>query len=66
MITIPIGRTGTFSGRLPAGRYAVSYRSPRLLEFGAAGVARPFWSRPVPVTVTPQHTTRITLTAIVP
>jgi hypothetical protein len=66
VITIRTSKAGIFAGQLPAGRYSVSYRSPRLLEFGSGGVARPTWSRPVSVTVTPHHTTRINLTAIVP
>ena len=66
MITIRIGRTGRFSGLLPAGRYSVSYRSPRLLEVGSDGIGRQFWSQQRPVKVTPHQTTRITLTAIVP
>lgn len=65
VITIRVSKTGSFSGQLPSGRYSVSYRSPRLLE-GSPGSARQTWSQPVSVTVTPHHTTKITLTAIVP
>ena len=66
VITIRTSKTGVFSGQLPAGRYSVSYRSPRFLEVGGDGVGRQTWSQPVSVTVTPHHTTKITLTAIVP
>ena len=66
VITIRTSTTGTFSGVLPAGRYSVSYRSPRQLEGSSTGSARQYWSQPVPVIITPHHTTKITLTAIVP
>ena len=39
-ITIRTSNTGRFSGLLPAGRYSVSYRSPRLLEGSSAASAR--------------------------
>ena len=57
---------GRFSVRLPAGRYLVSDRTPRILTVGSDGIGRQTWSRPVPVTVTARHTTRVTLTSIVP
>jgi hypothetical protein len=66
VITIPVSTTGVFSGQLPAGRYLVSYRSPRVLEVGSDGIARPTWSRPVSLTIAPRHTTTITLTAVTP
>jgi hypothetical protein len=66
LITIRTGRSGMFSVQLPAGRYYVSDRSPRLLEVNGEGISRQTWSRPVSVTVTPHHTTSITLTSIVP
>jgi hypothetical protein len=65
-ITIRTGSSGMFSVQLPAGRYYVSDRSPRLLQVNSAGIGSQTWSRPVSVTVTPHHTTRITLTSIVP
>jgi len=66
VITIRTRKTGRFSGLLPAGRYSVSYRSPRLLEGSSASSARQYWSEPVLVIIAPHHTTKITLTAIVP
>jgi hypothetical protein len=33
---------------------------------GADGIGRQTWSRPMPVTVSPHHTTKITLTNVVP
>ena len=66
VVTIRTGRTGVFSGQLPAGRYSVSYRSPHLLAAGSGGTFHQTWSKPVSVTVTADHTTKITLTAYVP
>ena len=66
VVTIRTGRTGVFSGQLPAGRYSVSYRSPHLLAAGSGGTFHQTWSQPVSVTVTADHTTKITLTAYVP
>lgn len=65
-ITVRVDRSGKFAVQLPAGRYEVSDRSPRLLEVGTDGIARETWSYPRPVTVIPHHTTKITLTTIVP
>ena len=66
VVTIRTGRTGVFSGQLPAGRYSVSYRSTHLLAAGSGGTFHQTWSQPVSVTVTADHTTKITLTAYVP
>lgn len=66
VITVPANDAGIFSVRLPAGRYDVSDRSPRILLVGGDGISRQAWSSPVSVTVTAQHTTRVTLTSIVP
>ncbi len=66
LITIRTGSSGRFSAQLPAGRYDVSDRSPRLLQVNGAGISRQTWSRPVSVTITAHHTTRITLTSLVP
>jgi hypothetical protein len=66
VITVRTSRAGTFSVRLPAGRYRVSDRSPRLLLVGADGISRQTWSRPVTVIVTAHHITRVTLASIVP
>ena len=47
---------GVFSVQLPAGRYQVSDRSPRLLEVSANGTSHQEWSAPVAVIVTAHHT----------
>jgi hypothetical protein len=65
-VTVRTNSAGVFSVQLPAGRYQVTDRSPRLLEIGANGTSRQEWSAPVAVTVTAHHTTTITLTSIVP
>jgi hypothetical protein len=65
-ILVQVNDSGRFTVQLPAGRYSVSDRSPRVLQAGPGGAGRPTWSRPVLVTVTPQHATKITLTTIVP
>ena len=65
-ITVHVTGSGRFSVQLPAGRYDVRDRSPRILEVGADGVGHQTWSRAAPVTVTPHHTTKITLPFIVP
>jgi hypothetical protein len=66
VITVRTSSAGTFSVQLPAGRYQVSDRSPRILLVGSDGVGRQTWSSPVSVTVTAHHITRVTLTSIVP
>jgi hypothetical protein len=65
-VTVRTTSSGVFSVRLPAGRYQVSDRSPRVQLVSADGTSREEWSTPVWVTVTAQHTTTITLTSIVP
>jgi len=66
VITVRTNSAGMFSVQLPAGRYDVSDRSPRILLVGSDGIGRQAWSSPVSVTVTAHHTTRVTLTSIVP
>jgi hypothetical protein len=65
-VTVRTTSAGAFSVQLPAGRYHVSERSPRILLVNADGTASQEWSTPVPVTITAHHTTTITLTIIVP
>jgi hypothetical protein len=65
-ITVRVNNSGRFRLQLPSGRYEVSDRSPALLQAGTDGTGRQTWSRPVPVTATGHHTTRINLTTIVP
>jgi hypothetical protein len=66
VIMVRTSRAGRFSVQLPAGKYQVADRSPRLLLVAASGIARQTWSRPVTVTVTAGHITRITLVIAVP
>jgi len=66
VIMVRTNGAGIFSVRLPAGRYEVSDRSPRILLVGSDGIGRQTWSSPVSVTVTAHHITRVTLTSIVP
>jgi hypothetical protein len=65
-ILVRLNSSGRFTVQLPAGRYWVSDRSPRVLQVGPGGAGRQTWSRPALVTVTPHHTTKITLAIIVP
>ena len=65
-VTVRTSSSGAFSEQLPAGRYQVSDRSPRVDLVSADGTSREEWSTPVWVTVTAHHTTTITLTIIVP
>ena len=65
-VTVRAGSSGTFSVRLPAGTYHVSGTSAHVLQV-TNGTSRPTpCSFPLTVTVTPRHTTRITLTCAVP
>jgi hypothetical protein len=65
-VTTWAGSSGTFTARLPAGTYDVSFRTPRILEVSSNGTSHQTWSSRSTVTVTPRHTTRITLISIVP
>jgi hypothetical protein len=65
-VTVRAGNSGTFSARLPAGTYHVSGTSAHVLQV-TNGTSRPTpCSFPLTVTVTPRHTTQITLTCAVP
>lgn len=64
--TVRAGRSGSFSLRLPAGTYHVQGRSPRVIEVSRGTRRQAPCSHQVSVTVTPRHTTRITLVCIVP
>ena len=66
VVTIAVGSAGTFSARLPAGTYAVSGRSPSVTGVRNGTSRQTPCSQPISVTVTARHTTRITLTCIVP
>ncbi len=61
-----VDSSGDFSVSLPAGRYAVSGRSPRVIQVSDGANHEAPCSQPVSVTVTPRHTTRVALTCIVP
>ena len=65
-VTARAGRSGTFTARLPAGTYHVSFRTPRILEVSSHGTSHQTWSSRSTVTVTARHTTRIILLSIVP
>jgi hypothetical protein len=65
-VTARAGSSGTFTARLSAGTYDVSFRTPRILEQDSNGTSHQTWSSRRTVTVTPRHTTRITLISIVP
>jgi hypothetical protein len=65
-VTTRAGSPGTFTIRLPAGTYHVSFRTPRLLEQDSNGTNHQVWGSQRTVTITPRHTTRITLLIIVP
>lgn len=64
---VRVGHKGTFELRLPAGTYSVVGRTPRILEVEDNGRKRETpCSQPLSVTVTNQHTSKITVTCVVP
>jgi hypothetical protein len=65
-VTAWAGRSGTFTARLPAGTYDVSFRTPRVLEQDSNGISHQTWSSPRTVTVTPRHATRIVIVCDIP
>jgi hypothetical protein len=65
-VTARASSSGTFSARLPAGTYHISFRTPRILEVSSNGTSHQTWSNRSTVTVTPRHNTRIVLVTIVP
>jgi hypothetical protein len=66
-VTIRVGASGKFSAWLVPGRYQVSGRSPDIEEVTGSGQSKELpCSQPLAVTITARHTTRITLTCIVP
>lgn len=64
--TVQTGRSGTFSLQLPAGRYRVVGRSPRVVEVSAGTSRQTPCSSPGSVTVTAGHISRITVACVVP
>jgi len=66
VVMVHTSKAGRFSVQLPPGRYQVSDRSPKMLLVGANGIGHQTWSRPVVVTVSGHHVTRITLVIAVP
>jgi hypothetical protein len=65
-VTVRVGRSGTFSIRLPAGTYHVSGTSARVLVM-SNGISHPApCSLPLTVTVTPRRAILVTLTCAVP
>jgi hypothetical protein len=74
-VAVQVGSSGTFSLRLPPGTYAVSGRSPSIVEVStgtAGGQAATAATRETPcsvpgsVTVAARHVTRATVACIVP
>jgi hypothetical protein len=67
LVTVAVGRPGTFSVKLPPGTYHVAVRSPHIREQLSNGrvVERPC-SAPQTVTVIARRTATVTLTCIVP
>lgn len=63
---VPAGNSGTFSVRLPPGTYAVSGRSPRVIEVSGGTRREIPCSQPLRVTVTARDTIKITVTCVVP
>ncbi len=78
VIHIRVDQTGAFSLRLPAGRYAVTGRSPSIIQVSNDGEVNAkgqvikgrgtetVCSSPVSVTVAAQRTAHLTLTCFVP
>jgi hypothetical protein len=66
LVLARVGSSGNFSVSLPAGRYAVSGHSPRVIEVSNGASREAPCSQSLSVTVTPRHTTRVSLTCIVP
>lgn len=66
LILVQVGSSGDFSVRLPAGSYAVSGRSPRVIEVSNGARREITCSQTLSVTVTLRHTSRVALTCIVP
>jgi hypothetical protein len=65
--TVRAGDNGTFEARLPTGTYSVVGRTPRILEVDGNGHQRERpCSQPLSVTVTNHHTSKITVTCVVP
>jgi hypothetical protein len=66
-VSVPVGRSGTFSAALAPGIYHVSGRSPSIVEVGADGSQHETTcSQPLTVHLGGQRTLKITLTCIVP
>lgn len=64
---VRVGNKGTFEVRLPTGTYSVVGRTPDILEVDGSGIGRQTpCSQPLSVRVTNHHTSKITVTCIVP
>jgi hypothetical protein len=78
VVRFHVGKSGAFSLRLPAGTYAVTGRTPSIMQVSNGAVVsakgqvikghgtETVCSVPLSVTVTPQHTSKITLICVVP
>lgn len=65
-VSVHVGRSGTFTLWLPPGTYAVSGRSPSIVEVSGGTTRVTPCSVPSQVTVTAGHSTRVTVRCIVP
>jgi hypothetical protein len=67
IVSVPVGRAGTFSVALAAGTYHVSGHSPQIMEVSGDGVQHETaCSQPLTVHVTGQRALKIAVTCIVP
>ena len=65
-VTVRVGPSGTFSVRLPPGRYQLSGRSPDIMEVSNGSEQELPCSQPSSVTVTARQTAVVAVTCIVP
>jgi hypothetical protein len=65
-VTVRVGHTGTFTAKLPPGRYQVSGRSPSIVEASGGSDLELPCSPPLSVTVAAGRTATIAVTCIVP
>ena len=64
---VRVGKEGTFELRLPTGTYSVVGRTPDIVEVDSNGSSRERpCSQPLSVTVSKDHTSKITVTCVVP
>jgi hypothetical protein len=67
VVHVRVGKSGRFTVTLPPGTYQVSGRSPQIAEVDNSGHNHVLpCSQPVSVTVTSQHTSKVTVRCDVP